>query len=437
MQVSIESGEGLERRMTVELPAERVDQEIDKRLQRIAKTAKMAGFRPGKVPMSVVRRHYSDQVRQEVFGELVQSSYFEALSHEKLQPAGNPTIEPLDKDPGEGMAYTAVFEVMPEIQLSDLSGVTIKRPGVEVTDQDLQQMIEKLRKQRMTWGEVERSAEDGDQVTINFKGFIDDEAFAGGSADDVPLVLGSGSMIEGFEEGLIGAAAGDTRSLELKFPDEYRVADLAGKAARFEVEIIKVSEPVLPEVDEEFAKAFGVAEGGMEAFEKEIRSNMEREAEGKVREAVKQQAMDALLEQNSIEIPQAMVKQEAQALLEQTRANLAQGGHKSNMELPVDLFEDQAKRRVSLGLLIAEVVKANEIKLDEERVRARVEEVAQSYEQPQEVIDYYYANQQQLAAMQNLVIEEQVVDWVLEQAQVEDDPTSFDALMNPSEEKSQ
>ncbi len=423
--------------MTVELPAERVDQEIDKRLQRIAKTAKMAGFRPGKVPMSVVRRHYSDQVRQEVFGELVQSSYFEALSHEKLQPAGNPTIEPLEKDPGEGMAYTAVFEVMPEIKLSDLSGVSIKRPKVEVTDQDLQQMIEKLRKQRITWGEVERAAENGDQVTINFKGFIDDEAFPGGSADDVPLVLGSGSMIEGFEDGLIGAAAGDSRSLELKFPDEYRVANLAGKPARFEVEVTKVSEPVLPEVDEEFAKAFGVAEGGMEAFEKEIRSNMEREADGKVRNALKQQAMDALLEQNSIEIPQAMVKQEAQALLEQTRANLAQSGHKSNMELPVDLFEDQAKRRVSLGLLIAEVVKANEIKLDEERVRARVEEVAQSYEQPQEVIDYYYSNQQQLAALQNLVMEEQVVDWVLEQAQVEDEPTSFDALMNPPEEKSQ
>lgn len=435
MQVSIESGEGLERRMTVELPAERVDQEIDKRLKHIAKTAKMAGFRPGKVPLSVVRRHYSDQVRQEVFGELVQSSYFEALSSEQLQPAGNPTIEPLDKEPGEGMAYTAVFEVMPEVALSDMSGVTIKRPKVEVTDADLQEMIERLRKQRVTWSEVERAAAEGDRITINFKGFIDDEPFEGGSADEVPLVLGSGSMIEGFEEGLIGAAAGDSRTLELKFPDEYRAENLAGKQAKFEVEVSKVEEPVLPEVDEEFAKIFGVSDGGLEALHKEIRSNMEREAEQKIRGALKEQAMNALLEQNSIDIPQAMVKQEAQALLEQTKANMAQSGHSSNMELPAELFEEQARRRVSLGLIVAEVVKANEIKLDEERVRARVEEVAQSYEQPQEVIDYYYSNQEQLASLQNLVIEEQVVDWILEQAKVEDDPIAFDALMNPPEEQ--
>jgi trigger factor len=436
MQVSIESGEGLERRMTVELPAERVDEEIEKRLKHIAKTAKMAGFRPGKVPLSVVRRQYSEQVRQEVFGELVQSTYFEALSNEKLQPAGNPAIEPLDKEPGEGMAYTAVFEVMPEFELSDLSSVAIKRPKVEVTDDDLQEMIERLRKQRVTWGDVERAAEKGDRVIINFKGYIDGELFPGGAADEAPLVLGSGSMIEGFEEGLMGAAAGDNRTLEVNFPENYRAENLAGKAATFEVEVTKVAEPILPEVDDEFVKAFGVSEGGLEAFQVEIRSNMEREAEEKVRNILKQQAMDALLEQNSIDIPQAMVQQEAQALQEQTKANMAQSGHSSNMELPADLFEEQAKRRVSLGLIIAEVVKANEIELDEERLRARVEEVAQSYEQPQEVIDYYYSNQQQLAGMQNLVLEEQVMDWVLEQAQVEDEATAFADLMNPSEEQS-
>jgi trigger factor len=436
MQVSIESGEGLERRMTVELPAERVDEEIDKRLKHIAKTAKMAGFRPGKVPMSMVRKRYSDQVRQEVFGELVQSTYFEALSHEKLQPAGNPTIEPLEKEPGEGMAYTAVFEVLPEIELSDLSGVTIKRPKVEVTDDDLQEMIERLRKQRVTWSDVERASEKGDRVIINFKGYIDGELFQGGSADDAPLVLGSGSMIEGFEEGLMGAAAGDSRTLEVKFPEDYRVNDLAGKPATFEVEVTKVAEPVLPEVDDEFAKAFGVAEGGMDAFKVEIRSNMEREAEEKIRNILKQQAMDALLEQNTIDIPQAMVQQEAQALLEQTKANMAQSGQSSNLELPPELFEEQAKRRVSLGLIIAEVVRANDIQLDEARLRARVEEVAASYEQPQEVIDYYYSNQQQLAGMQNLVLEEQVMEWVLEQAQVEDETTAFADLMNPSEEQS-
>jgi trigger factor len=436
MQVSIESGEGLERRMTVELPAERVDQEVDKRLKAIAKTAKMAGFRPGKVPMSMVRQRYSDQVRQEVFGELVQSTYFEALNTENLQPAGNPSIEPLDKEPGEGMAYTAVFEVLPEIELSDLSGVTIKRPKVEVSEQNLEEMIEKLRKQRVTWNDVERSAETGDRVTINFKGYIDGELFEGGSAEQAPLILGSNSMIEGFEEGLVGAAKGDNRTLEVTFPEGYRAENLAGKPATFEVEVTAVAEPVLPEVDDEFIKPYGVSEGGVDAFKVEIRSNMVREAEEKIRNQLKQQAMDALLEKNAIDIPQAMVQQEAQALLEQTKANMAQSGHSSDIELPMDLFEDQAKRRVSLGLLIAEVVKANDIQLDEERVRARVEEVAQGYEQPQEVIDYYYSNQQQLAGMQNLVLEEQVVDWVLEQAQVEDKDTPFDDLMDPQEEQS-
>ncbi len=417
--------------MTVELPAERVDAEIEKRLKQIAKTAKMAGFRPGKVPMKVVRTHYQDQVRQEVFGHLVQSSYFEALSHEKLQPVGNPAIEPIEKAPEEGMAYTAVFDVMPEVVLQPMSDATITRPAVEVKDEDLEKMIEKLRGQRVTWSEVERGAQLGDQTTINFKGMIDGEVFKGGSADDVPLVLGSGAMIAGFEEGLIGAAPGEKRTLELAFPDDYRVDHLAGKPATFEVEVTKVAEPVLPELDDEFVTAFGIKEGGVEAFRTEIRSNMERELEDKIRATLKDQAMNALLEANPVEVPGAMVQQEAQALLEQTKASLAQSGHSSNMELPLSLFEDQAKRRVSLGLLIAEVVKANDIQLDEARVQTRINEVAETYENPQEVIDYYDAHPEHKAAVQNAVLEEQVVDWVLEQAKLVDEAKGFDEMMNP------
>jgi len=431
MQVSVESSEGLERRMKVELPVDQVNEAVEKRLKEIARTAKLDGFRPGKVPLSIVRKRFAADVRNEVFGELVQSSYFQALAQENLQPAGEPVVEPLEMS--EGMGYTATFEVMPEIELQSLADKTITRSVAQVTDADVDEMIEKLRKQRATWSDVEREARDGDQLTINFKGFIDGEAFDGGSADGVPLVLGSNSMIEGFESGLLGAKAGESRTLELQFPDDYRVEKLAGKAATFEVEVVKVAEQVLPELDEEFAKAFGVNEGGYEGLLKEIRSNMERELEEKIRGLLKDQAMELLLEAHPIEVPKAMVQQEAQALQQQTKANMAQAGQNSQMELPLSLFEDQARRRVALGLIVGEVVRQNDIQLDEDRLRAKIEQFAQSYEQPQEVIDYYYDenNKQQLGTVANVVLEEQVVDWVLEQAKIEDAEVSFGDVMDP------
>ncbi len=437
MQVSVESSEGLERRMTVELPAEKVNQAVEKRLKDIARTVRLDGFRPGKVPLSVVRKRFSTDAKQEVFGDLVQSSYFEALMQEKLNPAGEPAIEPVDKGADEGMAYVAVFEVMPEVVLNPLSDVTVKRPVVEVTDADLNEMVEKLRKQRITWNEVERTAQEGDQITINFKGYIDGEAFEGGSADAIPLELGSKGMIEGFEEGLIGAKAGETRTLELTFPENYHAEKLAGKPATFEVEVIKVSEAVLPEVDEDFIKAFGISEEGVDGFYKEIRANMTRELEDKVRGLLKEQAMDALLQVNDLEVPKALVKREAQVLLQQTKANLAQGGQGNNINLPVELFEDQAKKRVTLGLIIAEVLSSNNIELDEARVRQKIEQFAQSYEDPQQVIDYYYSNKEQLSGIQNLVLEDQVVDWVLDQVKVEDAVKGFDEVMNPQAPESE
>jgi len=430
MQVSVESREGLERRMTVELPTEKVNEAVEKRLKEVARTTRLDGFRPGKVPLSVVRKRFSGQVRQEILGDMVQSSYFEALAQEKLQPAGEPSIEPIDE--AAGMGYVAVFEVMPEVELASLAEVEIKEPAVSVTDEDLQAMLEKLRKQRATWTDVQRGAQDGDQVTMDFKGFIDGEAFDGGSADAVPLVLGSGSMIPGFEEGLAGVESGDERVLDLQFPEDYQSKKLAGKAASFEVKVSNVAEPVLPEINEEFAKAYGVSEGGIEAFHTEIRSNMARELQEKIRSVLKEQAMDALLKVNSLEVPNVLVKQEAKAILEQTKDNMAQSGQASNIELPVSLFEEQAQRRVTLGLIIGEVIKQHKIELDEDRVRQKVEQFAQSYEDPQEVIDYYYANKQQLASVENVVLEDQVVDWVLGQARVEQSETGFDELMNPA-----
>lgn len=433
MQVSVESSEGLERRMTVELPAEKVNQAVEKRLKEIARTVRLDGFRPGKVPLSVVRKRFSNDAKQEVFGDLVQSSYFEALMQEKLNPAGEPAIEPVEKEVDEGLAYVAVFEVMPEVALNPLSDATVKRPVVEVTDEDLNAMVDKLRKQRVTWNEVDRAAQEGDQITVNFKGYMDGEAFEGGSADGVPLELGSKGMIEGFEEGLIGAKAGEERTLELTFPENYHAEKLAGKPAKFEVEVTKVSEAALPEVNDEFIKAFGIKEEGVEGFYKEIRANMTRELDDKIRSEVKEQAMDALLQVNELEVPKALVKREAEALLQQTKANLAQSGQGNNLNLPAELFEDQAKKRVTLGLIIAEVVSSNKIELDEDRVRQRIEQFAQTYEDPQQVIDYYYGNKEQLSGIQNLVLEDQVVDWVLDQVKVEDVAKGFDEVMNPAQ----
>ncbi|MCB1752792.1 MAG: trigger factor [Gammaproteobacteria bacterium] len=430
MQVSVESSEGLERRMTVELPAEMVNGALEKRLKEIARNAKIDGFRPGKVPLSVIRQRYAGQARQEVFSDLVKSTYFQALEKEKLQPAGEPSIEPMPTAPAEGIGYVAVFEVMPEVKLQDMSEKVINRPLVEVTDSDLDAMLQKLRKQRTTWDEVAREAQEGDQLTIDFKGFIEGEAFEGGSADSVPLVLGSSSMIPGFEEGLTGAKTGENRTLELKFPEEYRAEHLAGKEVKFEVKVNKIAAPVLPEIDDEFAKAYGVADGGVDALYTEIRSNMERELQEKIRVVVKEQAMDLLLEVNDVTVPKALISQEATALQQQTKQNLTRNGQASGIDLPLNLFEDQAKRRVALGLIIGEVIRENKIVLDNNRVRARIEQFAQSYDDPQEVIDYYLKDKKQLASVENVVLEDQVVDWVLERVKVKEKAGGFDEFMN-------
>lgn len=431
MQVSVEASETLERRMTVELPVDQVKQAVDKRLKEIAKTVRLAGFRPGKVPISVVRKRYAGQVRQEVLGEMVKSSFPAAISQEGLKPAGMPDIEPLKMESEEGMGYVAVFEVVPEVELADISGEAIKRPSVEISEDDQSQMIEKLRRQRMTWNEVDRAAGEKDQATINFKGTIDGEAFEGGSADAVPLELDSEMMIPGFEQGLIGAKTGENRTLDLKFPDDYRVEKLAGKAVTFEVEVSKVAEPVLPEIDEAFARAFGVNDGDIAVFHQEIRANMERELKEKIDSMVKEQAMDILLKINAVEAPKAMVKQEAAGLLKQTNANMQQSGQASNINLPLELFEEQATKRVKLGLILAEVVKQQQIKVDDKRVRARVEQSAESYEKPQELIDFYYSKKENLATVENIVLEDQVVDWILSQVNVETPATAFDEVMNP------
>jgi trigger factor len=424
MQVSVESGEGLERRMTVELPADQIDAEVTKRLKQIGRTARLDGFRPGKVPMKLLRRNYGGQVLQEVYGKMIESSYQEAILQENLVPAGMPKIEPAEAG-GEGLfRYVATLEVMPEIILSKMQGA-VTRPTAEITDQDVEEMLLKLRKQQAGWNVVDRDAKEGDQVTISFKGTINGEEFSGGSAENVKLVLGSGQMIEGFERELVGVSKGDTRTIALNFPDDYHANELAGKPVAFEVEVNEVLEEVLPEVDDDLAKDFG-AEQGVDQLKADVRNNMERELKQRVQAKIKQQVMDMICEQNKIDVPVALIDEEIDALRKQARERVGQSTGK--FELPRDMFEEQAIKRVTLGLIVGEIIKQNDIQVDNDRVRMKIEEYAASYEQPEEVVNYYYGNEQQLSAVHSLVLEDQVVDWVLEQVDVVDEQSSFFAL---------
>ena len=431
MQVSVENGAGLERRLTVALEPERIESAVENRLRDFSRSARLPGFRPGKVPVRMLRQRYGEQIRSEVVGELVQSTFGEALVQEGLNPVAQPTFD-LDMDPKERRyAYTATFEVLPAFELGSMTGKRVKRPVVELQDADLEALIERLQEQRKTYDEVERPAQDGDRLKISFTGTLggEEEPFPGGTGNNLQLILGSGQMIPGFEAGLVGAAAGEERVLELSFPDNYHAEHLKGKAASFAVTVHAVAEPKLPAVDADFAKAFGVEDGDLERFRQDVRANMSRELKQRVDARVKAQVMDLLLEANPIEIPQALINQEIQTLKEQMRQNL-RGSPK--IELPDHLFADNARRRVALGLVLAQVVKSNQLKADPARVREAVEDMASTYENPQEVVDFYYSNKDQLASVEALALEGQVVDWVLTQVEVEDQPQSFQELMGPA-----
>ena len=424
MQVSVETLEGLQRKMTVQLPAEKVNEIVDNKLRTIAKQVRLDGFRPGKVPLKVVKQRFGDHVRQEAYGELIQSTFYEAATGEKLNPAGEPKIDV--KDDESGFSYTAEFEVVPEVKLNDIAGATLERTTAEVADTDVDEMLEKLRKQRVTWNNVERAAQDGDQVTVSFIGKVDGEEFEGGAAQNVPIELGSGRMIEGFEQGILGASAGEERTIYVDFPDDYQAENLAGKPATFEITVSEVAEPVLPEMDDEFAKAFGVEEGGLDKLRADIRENMERELSQKLKSQNKEKVMDLLLETNEFTVPQAMIDSEAQRLKEETKQQM-QG--QSSVDLPLDIFREQAERRVKLGMLVAAIVDEHKIEVDEERVRSTVDDFAASYESPQELKDWYYADNERLNPVRNLVLEDQVVDWVASQVNVVDKQSSFQELV--------
>ncbi|MBS7326792.1 MAG: trigger factor [Thiopseudomonas sp.] len=430
MQVSVENTSALERRMTVGVPADRIEAEVTKRLQRTARQAKVPGFRPGKVPMNIIRQRYEADARQDVLGEVIQTSFYEAVVAEKLNPAGQPAIEPKVFEKDQDLQYVATFEVYPEFEVSGLENIEIERLQAEVADSDIDNMLDILRKQNTRYVKVERAAAKDDQVNIDFVGRIDGEVFAGGSAEGVPVILGSGNMIPGFEEALEGANAGEERVITPTFPENYQNAELAGKQAEFTVKINAVEEPTMPELDEQFFTLFGMNEGGLEGFRTEVRKNMERELKQALTGKLKAQVMDGLLAQNEIEVPKALIENENWRLRSQAVQQF--GGQMKADQLPADMFSEQAKRRVSLGLLIAQLVKQLDIKADEDRVRSSVEEMASAYQEPQQVIDWYYKNERQLEDVRALVLEEQVVEAVLAKAKVTDTQVAYEDAVKPA-----
>ena len=431
MQVSVESTSALERRMTIGVPAERIETEVTKRLQQTARRAKVAGFRPGKVPMSVIRQRYEDAARQEALGDLIQATFYEAVTAQKLNPAGSPAVEPKLFEKGKDLEYVATFEVFPEFEVTGLEGIAIERLQADVADADLDKMLEILRKQNTRFEAATRAAQDADQLTIDFVGKVDGEVFAGGSAKATQLVLGSGRMIPGFEDGLLGAAVGEERVLNLTFPADYQNLELAGKAAEFTVNVTAVAAPTLPELNAEFFALFGVKEGGLDDFRAEVRKNMQRELRQAVKSKVKNQVMDGLLAANPIEVPKTLLGNEVNRLRVQAVQQF--GGNIKPDQLPAELFEEQARRRVVLGLIVAEVVKQFELKPDDARVREMIQEMASAYQEPEQVVAWYYKNDQQMNEVRSVVLEEQVVDTVLSKANVTDKSVSYEDAVKPVE----
>lgn len=435
MQVSIETTTGLERRMTVGIPAEQVEAEVTKRLQQATKTVRLNGFRKGKVPLSVVKQRFGAGVRQEVLGEFMSRSFYEAVQKEDVRPAGQPSIEPKELSEGKDVEFVATFEVYPEVALGDTSGFEIDKLVAEVTDADVDNMINVLRKQQATWTDVERAAANDDRVNIDYTGTKDGEEFQGGKADGQNLVLGSSSMIPGFEDGLVGLKAGDEKVLSLTFPEDYHAEDVKGAAVEFAVKVNSVAEQQLPELNAEFFSKYGVESDDVDQFRADVRKNMERELKNAAKSKLKTQVMDKLIAAHQVDLPKALVAGEVDALRNQMMQQF--GGAQANLDLkallPDEMFSEQAERRVALGLIVGELVKTAEIKVDSARVRAMVEELASTYQDPEEVVNYYFNNRELLASVESVVLEDQVVDHILGGAKVSETASTYEDVIKPAQ----
>ena len=429
MQVSVETTQGLGRRMRVEIPEERIKGEVDRRLGDLARSVRIPGFRPGKAPVKVVARRFGRQVRDEVVGGIVQESLIDALSQEQLRPAAAPRIAPLET--AAGVSYTATFDVLPEISLPQFESMEIAQPMATVSDEDVDRMLETMRVQRRTWRMVERAATSSDRVVVDLEGFVDGEPLDEARATELPVELGARRMVDGFEDALVGVQSGEAKTLNLEFPENYP-EHLAGRPVTFEIKVHRVEEPEVPEIDDEFAQSFGVADGGVDALRGEVRANMQRELVNGIAAVLKQRVMEALLAEREIDLPESMVRDEVTRAIGRRREEMERSGidpEQAGLE-PAE-FEGPVRRRISLDLIIAEIIREHGIELDHSRVRGRVEAIASTYQEPARVFEWYYSDREHLSGIESLVFEEQVVEWVLEHVQVTDEQTSFDRILNP------
>lgn len=432
MQVSVENVSGLERRVKIAVPADQVEQAVNKKINQAARTIKMDGFRVGKVPLNVIKKRYGASIRAEALDDIIRDAYVSAIQQSELKVAGFPNIEPISFAEGKDVEFAAVVEVYPEITLADFTALEVQRPTSEVTDADVDTMIANLRRQRAKWEESAEAAADQDRLTIDFEGSVNGEVFEGGTAQDFAIVIGSKRMIPGFEEQLVGSKAGEEKVITVTFPADYQAENLAGKEAQFKINVKKVVKPTLPELDATFLEAFGIKDGNVDQFRADVRKNMERELRNGVRAKVKASVFDALVKANTIELPKALVAEEINRQRQQAIQQF--GGQNAQIKpemLPDELFKEQSQRSVALGLLISEIIRANEVVVDAERVRALVDEVAQSYEQPEEVVKWYYSSKEQMAQVQSAVLEDQVVDLILAKAQITDTAVGYEELLRP------
>jgi trigger factor len=429
MQANLEVLEGLVRRLDINVPMDQVEAEVQNRLKRLARSAKMDGFRPGKAPLATVARQHGPGIRQEILGETLQSRFGEAVQAHRLRIAGYPRFEPkAGQASGAEMTFSASFEVYPEVRIEPLDGGRISRPVVVLSEADVDRTLEVLQKQRRTFGKADRAAAEGDLVRFDYQGTVDGQAFDGGKSEDFTAVIGEGRLLKDFDRSLIGLKAGDTRSFDLTFPADYAAQHLAGKTAHFEVQLKDVQAPVLPAVDAEFAKALGVESGDVATLREEVRVNLEREVRRRVQTRLKEQVMELLLQKTALDVPQSLVAMETERLMKMTESDMQTRGVQA-MKLTADMFSGQAERRVRLGLILAEIVQANKLVAQADQIRALIQEQAQSYEEPGQVAQWFYQSPERMQEIESLALEENVVAWVSGQAAVDDVTTSFEELM--------
>jgi len=428
---SVETVSALERRLNASIPQQVISAQVAARLKQIGRTAKIAGFRPGKIPAKILVQHFGGQARQEVIGDALQNSFYEAIHAKELKIAGNPNFELKTNDlDAETIEYSATFEVYPEVVLGDVTAETVERVTYALSQADVDNTVATLRKQRATYAAVTRAAQNDDKVMIDFVGKLNGEVFQGGEASDYPVTLGSGRMMPEFEAAIVGMNIGEVKSFNMTFPENYHGKDVAGKEVTFTITLNSVEEPVLPEVDADFAMAVGIADGDVSKLAEEIRSNLAREVERRLKSRNKEAAMDALAKVAAFELPKALVGHEMERLMRQTVQDMEQRGMKmKGMQLPPELFRERAEKRVKLGLILADLVEKNGLDAQAEKIRSLVEDYAQSFDQPEDVVRWYYADPSRLQEIENLVLEENVVEWVLARAQVTDKPLEFAELM--------